>query len=266
MINALRKPDFDYFLEKVLNFFKSITKLILVIFTLGILFSFSTLWYFSSDLPDYKILSNYKPPVSSRVHSGEGQLIAEYAMSLYTKSRKRIDGKYDVGDRNLRTIAFIAHFSGWVTMMTAYGIVWRQFALNIEKSKEYGVYPPDFVYAIVIGLFALYNIFGFSQFSQVLIKAECCCCKDSEDCCAWPSRCWRCYFTPIGGLIGRCKCDRRCRSCEKDRCCGKSSTNVAVESFFVWNSLISKTLLGWLLYANLLVRDSRGVSEFENCA
>ena len=80
MINALRKPDFDYFLEKVLNFFKSITKLILVIFTLGILFSFSTLWYFSSDLPDYKILSNYKPPISSRVHSGEGQLIAEYAL------------------------------------------------------------------------------------------------------------------------------------------------------------------------------------------
>jgi len=80
LINALRKPDFDYFLEKVLNFFKSITKLILVIFTLGILFSFSTLWYFSSDLPDYKILSNYKPPISSRVHSGEGQLIAEYAL------------------------------------------------------------------------------------------------------------------------------------------------------------------------------------------
>ena len=40
----------------------------------------STFWYFSSDLPDYKILANYKPPVSSRVHSGEGQLIAEYAL------------------------------------------------------------------------------------------------------------------------------------------------------------------------------------------
>ena len=89
MINALRKPDFDYFLEKVVNFFKSITKLILVIFTLGILFSFSTLWYFSSDLPDYKILSNYKPPISSRVHSGEGQLIAEYAL------QKRLFIPYD---------------------------------------------------------------------------------------------------------------------------------------------------------------------------
>ena len=41
---------------------------------------FSTFWYFSSDLPDYKILANYKPPISSRVHSGEGNLIAEYAL------------------------------------------------------------------------------------------------------------------------------------------------------------------------------------------
>ena len=45
-----------------------------------LLFSLSTFWYFSSDLPDYKILANYKPPISSRVHSGEGNLIAEYAI------------------------------------------------------------------------------------------------------------------------------------------------------------------------------------------
>ena len=53
------------------------------------MFVFSTLWYFSSDLPDYKILSNYKPPISSRVHSGEGQLIAEYAL------QKRLFIPYD---------------------------------------------------------------------------------------------------------------------------------------------------------------------------
>ena len=62
-----------FFVKKTLGF--SLTILIL-----GILFLFSTLWYFSSDLPDYKILAEYKPPVSSRVHSGEGQLIAEYAL------------------------------------------------------------------------------------------------------------------------------------------------------------------------------------------
>ena len=73
----------------MLNFFKIIIKPIIVIITLGLIFSFSSLWYFSSDLPDYKILSNYKPPISSRVHSGEGQLIAEYAL------QKRLFIPYD---------------------------------------------------------------------------------------------------------------------------------------------------------------------------
>ena len=73
----------------MLVYYKKIIKLILFIFILGLLFVFSTLWYFSSDLPDYKILANYKPPVSSRVHSGEGQLIAEYAL------QKRLFIPYD---------------------------------------------------------------------------------------------------------------------------------------------------------------------------
>ena len=68
---------------------KKLAKLGIGILVLGLLFSFSTLWYFSSDLPDYKILSKYKPPISSRVHSGEGQLIAEYAL------QKRLFIPYD---------------------------------------------------------------------------------------------------------------------------------------------------------------------------
>jgi len=61
-------------------FIKKAGKSIFGIILLGLLFAFSTLWYFSSDLPDYKILSSYKPPISSRVHSGQGELIAEYAL------------------------------------------------------------------------------------------------------------------------------------------------------------------------------------------
>ena len=70
-------------------YLKKSLKLIISIFGAGLLFAFSTLWYFSSDLPDYKILSNYKPPISSRVHSGEGNLIAEYAL------QKRLFIPYD---------------------------------------------------------------------------------------------------------------------------------------------------------------------------
>ena len=73
----------------MLFFLKKSLKFVISVFILGLLFSFSTLWYFSSDLPDYKILSNYKPPISSRVHSGDGQLIAEYAL------QKRLFIPYD---------------------------------------------------------------------------------------------------------------------------------------------------------------------------
>jgi len=73
----------------VLNFLKKGLKLVFVVLILGLTFLFSTLWYFSVDLPDYKILSNYKPPISSRVHAGEGQLIAEYAL------QKRLFIPYD---------------------------------------------------------------------------------------------------------------------------------------------------------------------------
>ena len=71
------------------NLIKITTRSALVVLTGLIFFVFSTLWYFSSNLPDYKILSSYKPPISSRVHSGEGQLIAEYAL------QKRLFIPYD---------------------------------------------------------------------------------------------------------------------------------------------------------------------------
>ena len=52
-----------------------------IIFTaVCLFFAFSTLWYFSIGLLDYKKLSNYQPPISSRVYSSDGRLIAEYAL------------------------------------------------------------------------------------------------------------------------------------------------------------------------------------------
>ncbi|QDO98278.1 penicillin-binding protein 1A [Ferrovibrio terrae] len=37
------------------------------------------LWYFGRDLPDYQQLANYEPPVTTRLHAGDGRLIAEYS-------------------------------------------------------------------------------------------------------------------------------------------------------------------------------------------
>ena len=39
----------------------------------------SILWVFSSNLPDYKFLKSYKPPVSSKVYSGEGELVNDFS-------------------------------------------------------------------------------------------------------------------------------------------------------------------------------------------
>jgi penicillin-binding protein 1A len=36
-------------------------------------------WYFGRELPDYQQLANYQPPIVSRVHAGDGRLMAEYA-------------------------------------------------------------------------------------------------------------------------------------------------------------------------------------------
>ena len=35
---------------------------------------------FGQDLPDYRQLGYYEPPVMTRVHAGDGRLLAEYAI------------------------------------------------------------------------------------------------------------------------------------------------------------------------------------------
>ena len=64
----------------MLNFLNFSLKFVIVFFITILLFTLSTLWYFSIGLPDYKKLSNYQPPISSRVYSENGKLIAEYAI------------------------------------------------------------------------------------------------------------------------------------------------------------------------------------------
>ena len=62
------------------KFFNFSIKFLIIFLIVIILFSLSTFWYFSIGLPDYKKLSNYQPPISSRVYSEDGKLIAEYAL------------------------------------------------------------------------------------------------------------------------------------------------------------------------------------------
>ena len=52
-------------------------------------FVLSVLWVFSNSLPDYRFLKSYKPPVSSKVYSGEGELVGDFS------SEKRIFVPYN---------------------------------------------------------------------------------------------------------------------------------------------------------------------------
>ena len=62
---------------KIFAFF--ITTLFLLILS-GIIIFFYVLWYFGKELPDYKELSKYNPKVVTRIHAGNGALLAEYAI------------------------------------------------------------------------------------------------------------------------------------------------------------------------------------------
>ena len=64
----------------MIKFINFSVKFAIIFFVVLIFFVFSTLWYFSVGLPDYKKLSNYQPPISSRVYSKDRKLIAEYAL------------------------------------------------------------------------------------------------------------------------------------------------------------------------------------------
>ena len=59
-----------------------IKNILILISSIGLLSIFSLLailWAFSNNLPDYKFLKNYKAPVSSKVYSGDGELVNDFS-------------------------------------------------------------------------------------------------------------------------------------------------------------------------------------------
>jgi penicillin-binding protein 1A len=59
-----------------------IKNIFILISSIGLLFAIgllAVLWAFSNNLPDYKFLKNYKPSVSSKVYSGDGELVSDFS-------------------------------------------------------------------------------------------------------------------------------------------------------------------------------------------
>ena len=59
--------------------FKNTIILFISLILLSSVLIIGILWTYSNDLPDYKFLKNYKPPVSSKVYSGDGDLVADFS-------------------------------------------------------------------------------------------------------------------------------------------------------------------------------------------
>ena len=72
-------------IQRIKKFFIFSFFLLIIAFSLII----GVLWYYSNDLPDYKFLKNYKPPISSKLYSNDGQLLSEFS------SEKRIFVPYN---------------------------------------------------------------------------------------------------------------------------------------------------------------------------
>lgn len=144
--------------------------------------------------------------------------------------------------KDLRRLGWIAHFSGWITMGAAYGgILVQHFFWSVSKSEEAnpdGPSAPDFVRFLIIALAILYNIFGFSQLFQMCAKdpwmGVCTGRKDKCGCLRYETE------SKGAGYDGR-----------KILCC-RVTLNEGIERFYVFNSLITKTILGWTIIAQLL--------------
>src|SRR5260370_41687054 len=50
-----------------------------IVFIVGAGAAAFLIWHYSQDLPDFTQLRDYEPPVMTRVHAGDGSLIAEYS-------------------------------------------------------------------------------------------------------------------------------------------------------------------------------------------
>tara|TARA_B100000287_G_scaffold373153_1_gene372190 strand:- start:714 stop:3056 length:2343 start_codon:yes stop_codon:yes gene_type:complete len=68
---------------------KKIILLIIAVSLASLISIIAILWTYSNKLPDYKFLLNYKPPVSSKLYSGGGDLVSDFS------SEKRIFVPYN---------------------------------------------------------------------------------------------------------------------------------------------------------------------------
>lgn len=168
-------------------------------------------------------------------------------------------------------LKWVVHLNGWLTFLCAYGIIFRAFFASVEVAADGdGVVPPDFVYAIVFGLFAMYGSFGFVQLTE-LFCLTCKCCDTDKDK-------KKLKYTENQYKAGKLEALTKARDASI-RDMGKELNKSLIkglrpkecwsgplryngrcnpfckEMVYVLLSLVAKNLLGWILFFNLFMRN-----------
>lgn len=253
------------------------------------LFGLVAEWLFSDSFLVEQTGKKVETIVNTSVNNEQGlQLVGVASFVDEVGLRKRSLWSNDTGDRffkgfqketvsisktylKVRKIGWCAHFSGWVTMAGAYGgVLFNHFYWSVENSDRKA---PDFVEPLLWSICALYNIFGFTQLYQMCLKDPClssCFDKSSKSkgflctsrtklkqsegktpyCCAWDEK----AEPSDSGAEINCSC------------CGKDiSLNEGIELFYVLNSLVTKTVLGWVIISQLLIRENIKINQTVEC-
>ena len=113
---------------------KILKKIFIMLSTIALLLGllvFSILWVFSNNLPDYKFLLNYKPPVSSKMYSGNGEVVAEFSRE------KRIFVPYNAIPKNVINSFLAAEDKNFFSHpgIDAKGVI-RAILKNIQNNFE----------------------------------------------------------------------------------------------------------------------------------
>lgn len=120
-------------------------------------------------------------------------LVSEQLLHLYKVHKNDTDLS-----NHLKVLAWVAHITGWLLILTAYAIIFRYYDISNRNSDGQA---PEFVTIIVISIFVLFSSFGVVQLLEMTETIE----------------------YDIAELV------------------------------YVCLSLTAKSLLGWIIFANVLV-------------
>ena len=133
------------------NLIKKLLLAFILFSFLGFISIFSLLWTYSNKLPDYKFLKNYKPPVSSKVYSGDGVLITDFSAEKrifvpYNAITKKIIYSFlSFEDKNF----FIENRKKPLLLICLMWLPKEDNRIKISKNEKYDFAGPLISYSII---------------------------------------------------------------------------------------------------------------------